>query len=405
MGLELDYTIPIQNTFEMSDYPSFLSLLRGEVYTVSLLTARIKRIIEEEIGGDYVWVVGEVSNFRDNYASGHWYFSLKDEGSQISAVCFKWANQYIKFKPENGMEIICCGQVGVYERQGIYQINVKYIEPKGVGAQALALEQLKARLLEEGLFDESRKRPLPFLPQRIGIVTSPSGAALRDILKVLGRRFPNLEILISPTRVQGEDAPYEIVKALRRLYEIDGVDLIIVARGGGSKEDLWAFNEEAVAREIGRSPVPVISAVGHEVDTTVSDLVADLRASTPSMAAEIAVREKSELIEELNDLKGRIITALKKRVELYARDISRMQSDMKRTVQMKLNWAALELQAVSGKMDALSPLKVLERGYSIAYKLPNMAVIKESKELNPGDEVLIRFHKGKARCIVRDTGD
>jgi len=389
----------------MNDYPSFLSLLRGEIYTVSLLTARIKGIIEEEIGGDYVWVVGEISNFRDNYASGHWYFSLKDEGSQISAVCFKWANQYIKFKPENGMEVICCGQVGVYEKQGIYQINVKYIEPKGVGAQALALEQLKERLLEEGLFDESRKRPLPFLPQRIGVVTSPSGAAIRDILKVLGRRFPNLEILISPTRVQGEDAPYEIVKALRRLYQIDGVDLIILARGGGSKEDLWAFNEEAVAREIGKSPVPVISAVGHEIDITVSDLVADLRASTPSMAAEIAVREKGELIEELNDLKERIATALKKRIELYARDISQMQSDMKRTVQMKLNSAVLELQALSGKMDALSPLKVLERGYSIAYKLPSMTVLRESKGLQSGDEVLIRLHRGKARCTVKGTED
>ncbi|MBI2487295.1 MAG: exodeoxyribonuclease VII large subunit, partial [Deltaproteobacteria bacterium] len=306
----------------MNDYPSFLNLITGEIYTVSSLTTRIKEIIEDEIGYDYVWVAGEISNFRDTYASGHWYFSLKDEGSQISAVCFKGSNQYIKFRPENGMEVICCGQVGVYEKQGIYQINVRYIEPKGVGAQALALEQLKEKLLAEGLFAQERKRPLPFLPERIGVVTSPSGAAIRDILKVLGRRFPNLEILISPTRVQGEDAPREIVNALNRLYQIDGIDLIILARGGGSKEDLWAFNEEAVAREIVKSPVPLISAVGHEIDITISDLVADLRVSTPSMAAEIAVREKSELVQDLRDLKERIAMSLKKRVELHIRDLS-----------------------------------------------------------------------------------
>jgi exodeoxyribonuclease VII large subunit len=389
----------------MNDYPSFLSLIRGEIYTVSGLTARIKDVIEAEVGYDYIWVVGEISNFRGNYSSGHWYFSLKDEDSQISAVCFKWMNQYIRFRPENGMEVICCGQVGVYEKQGVYQINVRYIEPKGIGAQALALGQLKERLLSEGLFAEERKRPLPFLPQRIGVVTSPSGAAIRDILKVLGRRFPNLHILISPTRVQGDEAPQEIVRALRRLYGIEGIDLIIVARGGGSKEDLWAFNEEAVAREISASPVPVISAVGHEIDITISDLVADMRASTPSMAAEIAVREKRELIEELKDLESRMALALKKRIEFYEKDISRIQSDLQRAIRIKLDAAVSELQTLSGKMDALSPLKVLERGYSIAYKLPSMEVIKESKGLKSGDEVLIKLHIGKVKCSVEDIED
>ncbi len=389
----------------MNDYPSFLSLIRGEIYTVSGLTARIKEVIEENVGYDYIWVVGEISNFRGNYSSGHWYFSLKDEGSQISAVCFKGMNQYIRFRPENGMEVICCGQVGVYEKQGIYQINVRYIEPKGVGAQALALEQLKERLLAEGLFAEEKKRPLPFLPQRIGVVTSPSGAAIRDILKVLGRRFPDLHILVSPTRVQGKDAPQDIVRALKRLYGIGGIDLIIVARGGGSKEDLWAFNEEAVAREISVSPVPVISAVGHEIDITISDLVADQRASTPSMAAEIAVREKSELTEELKGLEGRMAMALKKRIEFYDKDTSRIRSDLLRAVQIKLDASASELQALSGKMDALSPLKVLERGYSIAHKLPSMEVIKASRELKSRDEVLIKFHIGKARCLVEDIED
>ena len=218
----------------MEDQPSFKELLSEKIYTVSEITARIKNTIEEEIGFEYVWIAGEVSNFRGNYASGHWYFSLKDNETQISAVCFKWANQYIKFLPENGMEVIVCGQISVYEKQGSYQINVRYVEPKGVGAQALALEQLKEKLLKEGLFDEKRKRPLPFLPQRIGIVTSPTGAAVKDILKVLDRRFPNLDILISPARVQGDEAPSEIVKALKRLYKQKDIELIIVARGGGS---------------------------------------------------------------------------------------------------------------------------------------------------------------------------
>jgi len=389
----------------MDEYPSFINLITGEICTVSELTARIKEVIEEGVGYEYIWVVGEISNFRGNYTSGHWYFSLKDEDSQISAVCFRGMNQFIKFRPENGMEVICCGQVSVYEKQGVYQLNVRYIEPKGVGAQALALEQLKERLLAEGLFAQERKRPLPFLPQKIGVVTSPTGAAIRDILKVLARRFPNLHVLISPTRVQGEEAPKDIVKALRRLYQIAGLDLIIVARGGGSKEDLWAFNEEIVAREIYNSPVPVISAVGHEIDITISDLVADLRASTPSMAAEIAVREKSKLIQELNDLRERTVFGLKRLVEFYAKDISRIQSELGRFIRTKLDSSILELRALSGKLDALSPLKVLERGYSITYKLPIMTVIKESKELKTGDKVSVRFYKGKAKCLVEDTED
>ncbi|GBD38843.1 Exodeoxyribonuclease 7 large subunit [bacterium HR37] len=387
----------------MNDFSSFLKLIAKDVYTVSELTARIKELIEEEIGYDHVWVVGEVSNFRDNFSSGHWFFSLKDEGSQISAVCFKWVNQYIRFKPENGMEVICYGQVGVYERQGIYRLNVKHIEPKGIGAQALALEQLKERLFAEGLFSEERKRPLPFLPRKIGIVTSPSGAAIKDILKVIERKFPNLEIVISPTRVQGEEAPLEIVRALRRLYRIEGLDLIILARGGGSKEDLWAFNEEIVAREVSRSPVPLVSAIGHEIDITISDLVADLRASTPTMAAEIVVKDKGKLIEELWDLKERMVLAVRKKLELYGKELLQLQTSMRRVMESKLDSAALELKGMFGKLEALSPLKVLERGYSIAYKLPFMTVVKDSKEIKSGDKVVIRFHSGRAVCVVEEV--
>jgi exodeoxyribonuclease VII large subunit len=389
----------------MEDTLSFQELFGSQIYTVSELNARIKETIEEDIGFEYVWVVGEISNFKGNYMSGHWYFSLKDASSQISAVCFKWANQAIKFIPENGMEIICLGQVGVYEKQGVYQLNVRDMEPKGVGAQALALEQLKEKLLAEGLFNVERKRPLPFLPQRIGVVTSPTGAAVKDILKVLDLRFPNLEIVISPARVQGEEAPGEIISALNRLYGLPDIDLIILARGGGSKEDLRAFNDEALAREIARSPVPVVSAVGHEIDITIADLVADVRAATPSNAAELVVREKAELLQDIAELQGKIAFALLNRIESHAREIDQIQSDITRLIQIKYDNAVAETRALAGKLDALSPLKVLDRGYSITYKVPSMKVVKDSKELSCGDEILINFNSGKARCSVTETED
>ncbi|MEQ9619115.1 MAG: exodeoxyribonuclease VII large subunit [Deltaproteobacteria bacterium] len=389
----------------MEETPSFQDILKSRIYTVSELNTRIKETIEEEIGFEYVWVTGEISNFRGNYASGHWYFSIKDENSQISAVCFKWSNQHIKFLPENGMEVICCGQIGVYERQGVYQINVRDMEPKGVGAQAIALEQLKEKLLKEGLFNEDRKRPLPFLPGKIGIVTSPTGAAIKDILKVLDRRFPNLEILISPARVQGDFAPREIIAALDRLYRIENLDMIILARGGGSKEDLWAFNDEALARKIAESPVPLVSAVGHEIDFTIADLVADMRAATPSMAGEIAVREKAELLQYIAELKAKIALALQNRIEIHAREVDQIQSDLIRLFRTKLDTAESEMAALSGKLDALSPLKVLGRGYCITYKLPSMKIVKDSGELKRGEEILINFNRGKATCSVNETED
>ncbi len=387
----------------MKEARSFQNLLKDKIYTVSEITARIKETLENKIGFEQVWVAGEISNFRGNYSSGHWYFSLKDSGAQISAVCFKWANQYIKFTPENGMEAICYGRLSVYEKQGSYQLNVRHIEPKGVGAQAIALEQLKEKLQAEGLFDKARKRPLPYLPRKIGVVTSPTGAAIRDILKVLDRRFPNLRILISPTRVQGGEAAKDIVTAINRLYKIQGVDLIILARGGGSKEDLWCFNDEALAREIVKSPVPIISAVGHEIDVTIADIVADARAATPSMAAEIAVKEKDELMRELTELRAKMAGALKNRIELLAREIDQIQSELVSHVKARIEAANAELGRLSGKLDALSPLKVLDRGYSITYKLPSMKVVRESSQLEKGDEVLISFSKGRAICLVKET--
>lgn len=389
----------------MEDFPSFRGLISGDILTVSQINERIKTSIEDEFGLEFVWIVGEISNFRGNYSSGHWYFSLKDENTQISAVCFKWANQYIKFNPENGMEVICCGQVSVYEKQGSYQINIRYIEPKGIGAQALALEQLKEKLFSEGLFDESRKRELPFLPSTIGIVTSPTGAAIKDILKILDRRFPGLHIIISPARVQGKEAATEIVSALMILYKEKDVDEIIIARGGGSKEDLMVFNEEVVVRAIVKSPVPVISAVGHEIDITLTDLASDVRAATPSMAAEIAVREKDDLIYSLDEIKNRLFSSLTGFQHTWNKEIENLYDDLSRALRYKMESTALELGSISARLDALSPLKVLDRGYSITQKLPEKIVIKDSKNLKKEDELLIKFLKGSARCKVQETLD
>src|SRR5256712_12757621 len=254
------------------------------VLTVSELNSLAQEILEETCPS--IWVEGEISNLR-RYPSGHTYFTLKDEGAQIAAVLFRGASQSLPFRPEDGLKVLARGRISLYEARGTFQIIVDALEPAGLGALQLAFEQLKARLLAEGLFDAARKRPLPALPRRIGIVASPAGAALRDILKVLSRRFANLEIVLAPSRVQGEGASLEIVEAIRLLNRLGGVDVLILARGGGSLEDLWPFNEDRVARAIAASGIPVISAIGHEVDGTIADLLADLRAPTPSAAAEL----------------------------------------------------------------------------------------------------------------------
>ena len=389
----------------MENFPSFKDLVSGTIFKVSELNSKIKAIIDKNIGTEFVWIVGEISNFRGNYASGHWYFSLKDGKSQISCVCFKWANQYIKFNPEDGMEVICCGQISVYEKQGIYQINIRYIEPKGIGAQALALEQLKEKLKAEGLFDINRKRSLPFLTRKIGVATSPTGAAIKDILKVIDRRFSNTEIIISATRVQGENAPREIVLALERLYKISDLDLIIIARGGGSAEDLWVFNEESVARKIVVSPVPVISAIGHETDITITDLVADVRAATPSMAGELAVKEKTELINELSRLNNRLGNSVNTKIEFIINNLAQFDSKFKLILKSILDSAGYELSIISEKLDSLSPLKVLDRGYSIVYEMKSDKVIKSADKLKSGDKLLLQFRIGKAKCTVDETNN
>src|SRR3954466_917104 len=259
------------------------------VLSVTELTVRVRDLLEAEFFE--VWVEGELSNCRV-WNTGHLYFTLKDGASQVKAVIFRSALRYLKFKPADGLRVVARGRVSVYEPKGEYQLVCEHLEPHGLGARQLAFDQLKKRLQDEGLFDAARKRQLPALPRKIGIVTSLDGAAVRDIIKVLGRRHANAHLIVCPARVQGEDAAPEIARALRQIARVPGVDVVIVGRGGGSIEDLWAFNEELVARAIARVPVPVISAVGHETDFTIADFVADVRAPTPSAAAELVVSAK-----------------------------------------------------------------------------------------------------------------
>ncbi len=274
-----------------------------KIHTVSALTEEIKDLLEEHF--DFVWVEGEISNFRSP-SSGHYYMVLKDEKAQIRAVMFRPQTRYLKFTPEDGMKVIVQGRIGVYQPRGEYQIILDYLEPLGIGALALAFEQLKEKLAAEGLFDEEIKRPLPFLPQRVAVITSPTGAAIRDFLKIIHRRFANIEIIVVPVKVQGDEATAEMVEALDTVNRELNVDVIVLTRGGGSLEDLWAFNQEELALAIRASRIPVVSAVGHEIDITISDLAADLRAPTPSAAAELIVMEKESLVERFKGMRGRL---------------------------------------------------------------------------------------------------
>jgi exodeoxyribonuclease VII large subunit len=293
------------------------------IFSVSELTSEIRGVLESRYGE--VWVEGEISNCRV-WNTGHLYFTLKDANAQLRAVMWRTALRGVKFKPEDGLQVIARGRLGVYEPKGEYQLVCDLLEPRGFGALQLALDQLKKKLLAEGLFDPARKRPLPKLPRKIGIVTSLDGAALRDIIKVLSRRYPNAHLVIAPTRVQGDGAARDIVGALDRVGRIEGVDVVIVGRGGGALEDLWSFNEEIVARAIARCPVPVISAVGHETDVTVADLVADLRAPTPSAAAEIVVTARDEFLARIERLLERARAASRGLVQQRRLRLERLMS-------------------------------------------------------------------------------
>lgn len=390
--------------------------------TVSQLNRYIKGIIEQDNLLFRVTVKGEISNFKAHY-SGHMYFALKDETAVIKCVMFRSAASTLKFLPESGQKVIASGRVGVYERDGQYQLYIDSMQPDGIGALYAAYEQLKGKLSEEGLFDEDRKKPIPKFPSKIGVVTSPTGAAVRDILNILKRRYRLSDIYIYPVLVQGDEAPGDIAKAIDYFDRSGWADVLIVGRGGGSIEDLWAFNTEIVARAAANCKIPIISAVGHETDFTIIDFVADLRAPTPSAAAELAVPSAAELLEKLSGFDLRLINAVgatvrKKRLALEGfsgRAVYKRENDIVEKRMMALDSASLKLEAAMnsvlakdkellssaiGKLDALSPLATLNRGFSVVKK--DDEVVKSAADLNEGDRLSVRFSDGGAICEVKD---
>lgn len=438
------------------------------ILTVSRLTALLRGVLEENF--EQVWVQGEVSNLSLP-SSGHLYFTLKDSGAQLRCVMFKGAAKNLKFRLTDGMALIARGRISVYDQRGEYQLICEYLEPAGVGALQTAFIQLKERLAKEGLFDEDHKRPMPLFPRRIGVVTSSTGAAIHDILNVLRRRFASLEILLYPVRVQGEGAATEIARAVDDLNHLKLVDVLIVGRGGGSLEDLWSFNEEVVARSIYRSHIPVISAVGHETDWTICDFVADLRAPTPSAAAELVIASSEELRGQMESLTHRLRLAMERRLAmLEARleaqrralhdpstmlghltqrvddlterlDLSLLNAVTRRREQYERLHGVLMLhnparqidslrqrvrllsaqaerllmlkteglkQAFGGnaaRLDVLSPLNTLARGYSITTRMADGRVVRDAGQLTPGDRLRLNFHRGEAVSVVESVGE
>lgn len=435
------------------------------VLTVSELTQEIKAALEVKFSD--VWVEGEISNLKVP-PSGHLYFTLKDDFSQIRVVLFRMKSRAIRFIPEDGLHVVCRGRVGLYEKRGEYQLIIEEMEPKGVGALQLAFLQLKERLEKEGLFDISHKKPIPTLPQTIGIVTSPTGAVIQDMIQIIHRRFENVTLLLYPVRVQGEGASGEIAEGIRHFNRMKNVDVIIVGRGGGSLEDLWAFNEEEVARAIHHSKIPVVSAVGHETDYTISDFVADLRAPTPSAAAELVVKDKRDLKRNLHRLKDVLENEMtqylqemkanlfhlnkdlidpRKMIEnyllrlddlvnqsrrlllwnitrrkdkrLFLAERLNLQSPFQRIRNMgtslsearkwlgqnmrhKIQIRKQNLKGILGKLDSLSPLSILQRGYSITRKLPSLKILRDAAEVLVGDKVEVKLHRGTLSCSVEE---
>ena len=396
---------------------SFDNLLISEKhYTVTELTREIKFLIESSLPD--IWVQGEISNFT-HHSSGHMYFSLKDENSQISCVMWRSRNHNLFFTPQDGMKVIVRGRITVYEKRGNYQLDVIQIQPAGIGELQLAFEQLKNRLREEGLFSEEFKKPIPQFPARIGIVTSPTGAAIRDMITILHRRFPAIELIVNPVRVQGDGAATEIAQAIDEFNQYGNVDVMIVGRGGGSLEDLWAFNEEIVARAVFRSRIPVISAVGHEVDFSICDLVADLRAPTPSAAAELAVRSRQELLQtlqkDLQKMTAFILDDIKykreklQNIELsyaFHQPLDSVKQRSQRLDELKRNLATFISHKVTlskethdgltQRLFLLDHRGVLKRGYSLCFRRSDRKLVKKATDLQIRDEIDIEFYEGHA---------
>lgn len=392
------------------------------VISVGQLNRYVKELLEKDTRLASVYISGEISNFTNHYKSGHLYMSLKDDGAVVRAVMFKGYASKLVFKPEDGMKVIVRARASLYDKDGSFQLYIETMEPAGMGALQVAYEQLKAKLKAEGLFDPSRKKPIPAFPHRVGVITSPTGAAVRDMFNVLGRRFPMAEIVFHPVLVQGDGAKAQIVDALRRFNAIHAADVILLGRGGGSIEELWAFNEEEVARAVAASDIPVISAVGHETDFTICDFVADLRAPTPSAAAELAVPDGNQLRIRLIQLYRLLKQDVRNTVDQQEKRLSllcakrclatplyyveeqgmRLDYLTRRFVsaqQQYLHSGAQRLTAAAAKLDALSPLRVLSRGYAIAST--KSGVIKSVSDIPPGGTFTLRVSDGEIPCAVR----
>lgn len=367
------------------------------VLTVTQLNTYLKSVFDSDRNLTSVFLSGEISNFTNHYRSGHFYFSLKDDKCVVRAVMFAPQARRLRFLPQDGMRVIARGRVTVYEQGGQYQLYAEDMQPDGLGALNLAFEQLKTKLAAEGLFDQSRKRPLPKYPQSVGVITSPTGAAVQDIRQILARRYPLARIVFCPVQVQGEAAAGQIVDAIERFNRLQCADVLIVGRGGGSIEDLWAFNEEKLARAVAASQIPVISAVGHETDFTICDFVADLRAPTPSAAAELAVPDIRELLDFVVSCGPR----MKQAVSL---DVRRMQTDrlverMAGSVRQRLSEGRTRLSEQAAALNALSPLQVLARGYAVA-RAADGSVIRDAQDAAVGEHISVLFRRGSLSCTV-----
>ena len=374
-----------------------------KVLTVTQLTEYLKNIIETDPRLSNLWLKGEVSNVSKP-SSGHLYLTLKDEYCTLKAVMFRTDYAQIPFKVENGFEVVVRGRIAIYQKGGIYQLYIQEMFPQGIGSLELAFQQLKEELANKGYFDPAVKKPIPKMPNRIGIITSPTGAVIRDFIKVVRRRFPSVDIFLIPTTVQGEDAPPQITRAIKIFNEEFPVDVIVLARGGGSLEELWAFNTGEVARAIFDSKIPIVSAVGHETDFTIADWVADLRAATPSVAGELVVLSLEELKTRLNKLQRHLYQSANSLIKHQIERLNGIEKRLHLAGQGLILKKENQLANLAVQLDALSPLKVLQRGYSVCQDAKGQTILNSS-QVDVGDQVNIILNKGFLGCIVNSRKD